>query len=66
LNQKKWRLLRSDEQNNIKTIESIGSPIGVLFNICAGIATLKDEVFFVDGTNQSKKYYIKTTDKGVF
>lgn len=66
LNQKKWRLLRSDEQNNIKTIESIGSPIGVLFNICTGIATLKDEVFFVDGTNQNKKYYIKTTDKGVF
>jgi len=66
LNKKKWRLLRSDEQYNIKTIETIGEPIGSLYNICVGIATLKDEVFFIDGGNKKGKYYIKKTDKGTF
>lgn len=45
LNTKKWRLLCSDEQFNIRQIESIGEPIGQLFNICVGIATLKDDVY---------------------
>lgn len=66
LNVKKWRLLKTDEQQNIKTIETIGKPIGKLFDICVGIATLKDEVFFVDGKNYKKSYYIKATDKGIF
>ncbi len=66
LNLKKWRLLKSDEQENIKNIESIGTPIGQLFDICAGIATLKDDVFFVDGLKEQDNYYIKTTVKGTF
>lgn len=66
LDPKKWRLLKSDEQKNIKIIETIGTPIGTLFDICAGIATLKDEVFFVDGSKEENGYYIKTTEKGVF
>ena len=66
LNFKKWRLLKSDEQENIKTIETIGLPIGKLFDICVGIATLKDEIFFIDGSKQKNGYYIKTTDKGVY
>ena len=66
LNVKKWRLLKSDEQENIRIIESIGTPIGKLFDICVGIATLKDEVFFVDGTNFENDFYIKTTNKGTF
>lgn len=63
---KKWRLLKSDEQNNIKIIETIGKPIGKLFDICVGIATLKDEVFFIDGSNLKNGYYTKLTDKGTF
>ncbi|TAD85859.1 MAG: DNA methyltransferase [Bacteroidetes bacterium] len=63
---KKWRLLKADEQKNIKTIETIGKPIKKLFDICVGIATLKDEVFFIDGRKENKNYYIKTTDEGVF
>jgi len=63
---KKWRLLKSDEQQNIKSIETIGKPIGKLFDICVGIATLKDEIYFIDGTTKIKNYYIKTTDNGRF
>jgi adenine-specific DNA-methyltransferase len=66
LNYKKWRLLKTDEQQNIKTIETIGKPIGKLFDICVGIATLKDEIFFIDGASTKNGYYIKTTDKGTF
>lgn len=66
LNVKKWRLLKKDEQKNIKIIESIGTPINKLFNIAAGIATLKDEVFFVDGASEKNGFLIKETENGVF
>lgn len=66
LNTKKWRLLKTDEQQNIKTIETIGEPIGKLFDICVGIATLKDEIFFIDGIKMKNGCYIKTTDNGAF
>ena len=66
LNSKKWRLLKTDEQENIKMIETVGKPIGKLFDVCVGIATLKDEVFFIDGSNTKNGYYIKNTDKGSF
>lgn len=66
LNVKKWRLLKSDEQQNIKTIETIGKPIGKLFDICVGIATLKDEIFFIDGNKMKNGCYIKTNDNGTF
>lgn len=60
LNNKKWRLLKSDEQFNIKQIETIGTPINKLFDICVGIATLKDELYFVDGKCGDEKYFFKT------
>jgi adenine-specific DNA-methyltransferase len=66
LNVKKWRLLKTDEQYNIKAIETIGTPIGKLFDICVGIATLKDEVFFIDGTKQQNGCYVKITENGAF
>jgi len=66
LNVKKWRLLKTDEQQNIKRIETIGTAISKLFDICVGIATLKDEVFFIDGSIEKNSYFIKTTDKGTF
>lgn len=66
LNIKKWRLLKSDEQKNIKAIETIGTPIGKLFDICVGIATLKDDVYFVDGSKEKNGCYIKETENGVF
>lgn len=66
LSPKKWRLLKTDEQQNIKTIETIGTPIKNLFDICVGIATLKDEIFFVDGESESKNFFIKKTQQGEF
>lgn len=66
LNFKKWRLLKTDEQQNIKIIENIGKPIGKLFDICVGIATLKDEIFFIDGKKTKNDCYLKTTDNGIF
>lgn len=66
LNVKKWRLLKTKEQENIRIIENIGTPIKQLFNIAVGIATLKDEVFFVDGTNEQDGFYIKETENGTF
>jgi methylase of polypeptide subunit release factors len=64
LNIKKWRLLKSDEKKNIKAIESLGTPIKQMFDICVGIATLKDEVFFVDGRNFDGEFITKTGHNG--
>jgi tRNA1(Val) A37 N6-methylase TrmN6 len=62
----KWRLLKTNEQENIKIIERIGTPIKQLFNIAVGIATLKDEVFFVDSVNEKNGFLTKTTENGTF
>lgn len=56
LNVKKWRLLCGSERDNIFRIENAGTPIGNLFNICVGIATLKDEVYFIDPICEDGKY----------
>ncbi|MEA3444003.1 MAG: hypothetical protein U9R19_04685 [Bacteroidota bacterium] len=66
LNVKKWRLLKTTEQENVKIIENIGTPIINLFNIAVGIATLKDEVFFIDSASENNGYLTKSTDKGIF
>lgn len=66
LNIKKWRLLKTDEQKNIKIIENIGTPIKSLFDICVGIATLKDEVFFVDERKVDDVFLYKNTPHGKF
>ncbi|MCX6149529.1 MAG: N-6 DNA methylase [Ignavibacteriales bacterium] len=65
-NIKKWRLLKSDEQENIKIIENVGTPIGNLYEICVGIATLKDEIFFVDASIEKNGCYLKDTQNGRF
>jgi len=66
LNVKKWRLLKTKEQKNIKIIETIGTPIKELFDICVGIATLKDTIFFVDGIKSCGDFFIKSTEEGEF
>lgn len=66
LNVKKWRLLKKQEQENIRIIETIGTPIKDLFNIAVGIATLKDEVFFVDSSNEKDGLLKKITENGTF
>lgn len=66
LNPKKWRLLKNEEQYNILTIENIGTPVNNLFNINVGIATLKDELYFIDATDQRNGYYLKKFDGKTF
>ncbi|MBC8487528.1 MAG: SAM-dependent DNA methyltransferase [Bacteroidetes bacterium] len=57
---KKWRLLKTDEQRNIKTIETIGAPLNKVVNIFVGIATLKDELYFLDSLQKRNGYFLKT------
>lgn len=62
LNAKKWRLLCGEERYIIKQIESIGDPIGQLFNICVGIATLKDDVYSFFPTSSDDTYFYFVRD----
>lgn len=57
LSAKKWRLLCGDERENIRAIESAGRRLGDLMDICAGIATLKDDVYAFDPLREDDKYY---------
>lgn len=59
---KKWRLLCGNERYNIMNIENCGEPIGNMFNICAGIATLKDELYFINYTKENKDFYYIVRD----
>ena len=53
INPEKWRLLRSNEREIIKKIESTGKPLGRIADIKSGIATLKDKIFFVPYSSKS-------------
>ncbi len=59
LNNKKWRLLRYADQENIKKIESAGKKLGDITDIRVGIATCKDSVYFIDGTTLKNAFYSK-------
>ena len=63
LSVKKWRLLCGDERKNIYAIENSGDSLKSLFNICVGIATLKDDAYtFVPYQEDGKYYFIKEKD----
>lgn len=66
LSQKKWRLLCSDEQQNIFNIENAGETIGNLFNICVGIATLKDDVYSFYPIKEDDQFYYLQRDNKTF
>lgn len=66
LSAKKWRLLCGDERKNIQVIENSGQTLGDLMNICVGIATLKDDVYFIDPINEDKIYYYIKKKTGDF
>ena len=56
---KKWRLLCGEEQHNIYMIENCGECLKSLFNICVGIATLKDDCYtFIPDSEDQNFYYI--------
>lgn len=60
LNNKKWRLLRNSDQENIKKIESAGKRLGDIVDIRVGIATCKDSIYFIDGSTLDNGYYHKS------
>lgn len=59
LNNKKWRLLRNSDQNNIKIIENQENRLSDIVEIRVGIATCKDSVYFIDGKTLKNGYYQK-------
>lgn len=59
LNNKKWRLLKQEDQINIKKIETIGEKLGEVVDIRVGIATCKDKIYFIDGDTLEKELYHK-------
>jgi len=62
INPKKWRLLKEKDFKNIKKIENSGEPLGVITKINSGIATLKDELYFIDENTKQKENYEKIID----
>ncbi|MGH1433804.1 MAG: HsdM family class I SAM-dependent methyltransferase [Lewinella sp.] len=62
LSTKKWRLLKSEERKVIHAIENVGTPLSRLFKIYVGIATLKDQLFFIDGSREEEGCYVKDFD----
>lgn len=62
LSVKKWHLLCGKERENIAKIENCGETIGNMFNICVGIATLKDEVYSFTPDSQDEDYYYMSKD----
>ncbi|MDA2922278.1 N-6 DNA methylase [Patescibacteria group bacterium AH-259-L07] len=59
LNIKKWRLLRREDRLNIKKIEKQPNKLGDMTDIRVGIATCKDNVYFIEGKSLEKGYYKK-------
>lgn len=60
LKDEKWRLLGEEEFENITKIENAGERIGNSFKIRVGIATLSDQVYFVDDLDD--RYCVKDYD----
>ena len=66
LNNQKWRLMNEDDRHNIKKIESTGIPLGDFAKIRVGIATLKDNLYFIDGEERDNLYVKRVNDKEYF
>lgn len=63
-NHEGWLLQSLDVASNIKRIESCGKPLGKVFNIKNGFATLKNEVYVLNVVKQDQDYYYTQTKKG--
>ena len=53
-----WTLCNTTTSNIIRKIESTGSPLGELFDIKNGFATLKNDVYLFTPMRETKKYFI--------
>ena len=63
-NHEGWLLQSLDVASNIKRIESCGKPLGKVFNIKNGFATLKNEVYVLNVVKEDQDYYYTQTKKG--
>lgn len=52
-----WTLCNTVTTNNIRKIESIGTPLGKLFDIKNGFATLKNDIYLFTPIRETKKYF---------
>jgi len=53
-----WTLCDTITTNNIRKIESIGIPLGELFDIKNGFATLKNDVYLFTPKRETKNFFI--------
>lgn len=59
-----WKLLTAKQRENIYRIENVGKPIKPQIKV--GIATLRDNVYLLDGYDPSKNMYYKHLDGEMF
>lgn len=52
-----WTLCNTVTTNNIRKIEFIGTPLGKLFDIKNGFATLKNDIYLFTPIRETKKYF---------
>lgn len=53
----KWHLLCGAERDTVPKLESVGVPLGALTDICASIATLRDDVYSFVATDDDDEVY---------
>lgn len=53
-----WVLCNSTEARNLRKIESIGTPLGKLYDIKNGFATLKNEVYLFSPIRETDRFFI--------
>jgi len=61
LNRRRWQLYPDEAHLTIQAIESAGTPLGRLARIGAGIATLADDCYLLDGETDGD-HYVKVVD----
>lgn len=59
---KGWHLNNADVLQNIRKIESVGKPLGDMYQIKNGIATLANDVYIFRPINEDEKYFYLQVD----
>lgn len=66
LDDKKWRLLSDCDFKNIQKIEKLPNKLGSIFQIKTGIATCKDNIYFVNSKLVDGKFYQKKLNGKIY
>lgn len=59
---KGWNLNNADVLQNIRKIESVGKPLGDMYQIKNGIATLANDIYIFRPINEDEKYFYLQVD----